>query len=628
MTPEQAIQDIQGNFEEQRFRMQERLDKQALQLSHGDYRAHTGDSTSSLGLSELSLSSNRSSKHLEMANRIAGTLVQQGAVSFKNDPQGLEAFEEAIANAISAEKSRRRAILETQDQPQLNTEGVVAEEVDEWGNSDQQDTDEYEDVHETAIVVPHPSSPSSTAPRPSSRIQSTSATYIPPQKRRDHAAATITPHPGDQRIDIIPDVRGDRKHRTLNDQDNQYAPLPSIVEAGRPDITTADTRHEGESRATPTGPDGYPQQTTYQFKNKGAAPQQGEVAAQPTPQMQQSPVVHDHGEQGETHRRGHRVEFADHVPEPISISMMQDYGMNYQQRFPDPQMGFLGEGNMSGSISMVHDGHISVVRRLAGENTPEGMFLDRKSREIRSLIKTELSRKVPGIRCPDGKVRAPKVPSPVYHHWCGDEDSNLFMQVLAGQLNYFAGNWITSDSHDDLRVNLLQQSITGRALIWYNDNVLKDRIRGVTRWKYADVVVAMYEHFVHPRLIEDREKSFRTIEYQFTRTEGIYDFYQKLYNACDEMVHPISESEFCRRLFDGLPAEIRQYLSDRNVDPNYCRPMGIVTAASQWEKAARIYWQSEARAAQVNKESNGTGGLVTKDGVQAGNRGSKSEGEE
>lgn len=568
----QALEDIRGNFSNFHEMVDRRIARQRDDNPERD-DIQLGDSASTIGMSDISCSSYSSEKHHRLATRVVELMDDQGALKKggRHEASARTQLRDSIAAILSDDKRRRQAA-----------------------------------VKELELI-----------------------------KQARASGANPPTHPGDKRIvegspiSIPPAVT------------KTYPPLPAIVEEGRPDpkppvdhikipIRTDDPLYAERVRLQ------LARMTMQANGARLAIPDQGIRFDGFTPYIVEpvgSPGRHRHPAD-DTEADVSRVHYqpmgpsvsqahieVDSVPQKTGNSGWGEYydgdnpyGTTVVTR---PRVGFSDPISGASTGPGYDVGRISVIRDLAGANTPEGEFLDQKSNELRELIQSELAKKIPGVTGPDGKVKPPKILTPTDNKYSGDEESRRFMQILMGQLAYFAGNWLTSDQHDSIRVHVLQQALTGRALGWYNDNVLRDRIRRSVTWKYADVVVALYEHFVHPRLIEDREKELDAIEYRFTETEGVYEFYQKMANACGEMIHPLSTSEFCKRLFDGLPIDIRRHLAEKRVDPNYCGAKAIVTEAARWEKSTRILRESENRMAKSRGSHLSNGRTTARIGVSS-----------
>ena len=182
----------------------------------------------------------------------------------------------------------------------------------------------------------------------------------------------------------------------------------------------------------------------------------------------------------------------------------------------------------------------------------------------------------------------------------------MFMQWLLGLLNYCACSWINRKEHDCVRVGVLQQALGGRALTWYNNHVLKDRIRGTAIWTFTDIIIAMYDHFIHPQLSVDREAEYKAVVYHHTKTEGIMEYYQSLCNKRDELVQPPSEVDFVKRFFNGLPLNMRHYIAERGIDPLYYNAPTILQVGFQYERLNTILQQLKVREVEVRRSYAGS----------------------
>lgn len=598
LTVGQTLGAMKESYRAQREAIQQRL---AHRANGSDDEIPLGGSASNFAGSMKSVSSIRSAKHRDYANRMIELLISKGAMKQPASTREREDLQAEIAEMITDEKrvniEAKEAIkgLET-PKTTVNREGVPGE---------------FPGV--------------STISRVYRTEPDVGRKYVPPQLRgANEESAQVT---DDQNPLVIQEEVGgttevmNSGERTgvqgildgLEDNDEVtsiHIPIPSKepgdAERVRNQILRMSEAAEGRiSQIEDQGIRFTRKLRPYNINTSGNMTGDGRKNNEgghgnrtrgPAPSVSQRDIQNQWNDETIHYGTGQDASMADNYNSAVPAQMNTVDG---DQVIVSRKVNFQDNKELSSASTMYRGGGISIVRELAGVNTPEGRFLERKTQELRTLIQTELARVVSGTKGPDGKVRAPKVLSPVDSKYAGTEDSARFMQILVGQLKYFAGNWMTGKEHDDLRVNIMEQSLTGRALKWYNDNVLKDRVKFMITWEYEDIVVAMYEHFIHPRLIEDREKDFNDIQYKFSGTEGIYEFHQRLKNASDEMVYPLSDAEFCKRMFDGLPEDMRFYLAERGVNPFYCSALGIVRVGSQWEKAVKILKQSEARIHKI-----------------------------
>ncbi|KAJ3525316.1 hypothetical protein NMY22_g10626 [Coprinellus aureogranulatus] len=241
------------------------------------------------------------------------------------------------------------------------------------------------------------------------------------------------------------------------------------------------------------------------------------------------------------------------------------------------------------------EGRRSMARDIRGE-TPEGQYLDQKHNEILRLCVDMLARPPTGVTGPDGKVRIPRVSSPTPYN--GDDLASEFFGWLMGLLTFFRGSFLTGDDHDELRLGEMEKALEGKALRWYRATIQKDRIRGKGAWSFESTLFAMYDHFVHPRLMAQREAEYERLAYN--KSTGIEAFYDDLCNARDELMEPPDPVSFNRRFFDALPERMRVYIAiECSCSPNWSTSEDILRAGLRHEQSRMIVKQSCLRQAGV-----------------------------
>ncbi|KAF5334140.1 hypothetical protein D9611_015019 [Ephemerocybe angulata] len=226
-------------------------------------------------------------------------------------------------------------------------------------------------------------------------------------------------------------------------------------------------------------------------------------------------------------------------------------------------------------------GRKSLARELAGQGTPAAEYMDRKHDEIRKLILSEFSRPLMGTTPPS--------------QYTGDGKTSQYMRWLMEFVRYLASNWMTGDDSDPIRVAELERAIGGKALDWYTDHVLRDRMEGEDLWSFEDIVIALYDQFVHPRLADEQEADYSAVE--FSEEKGIEDFYLELKSKARNLIEPPRRIDMCRRFFDGLPLYMRRHLTRLRLDPDHNDIRTILDAGYEWERSEKVMKNSMARAA-------------------------------
>jgi hypothetical protein len=141
-----------------------------------------------------------------------------------------------------------------------------------------------------------------------------------------------------------------------------------------------------------------------------------------------------------------------------------------------------------------------------------------------------------------------RVPNPEVYE--GQADIELFDNWLYAVLQWMKVNQIGGPEREQERITVLPCFLKGEAATWYNDNV--DGLGRKRRtWTFEDVVIGIYDRFLHKACIQEATVKYQKVRYNLKR--GVAAFYNDMQKAAARMVHPLDMHSFKSRLLFGLP---------------------------------------------------------------------------
>lgn len=165
---------------------------------------------------------------------------------------------------------------------------------------------------------------------------------------------------------------------------------------------------------------------------------------------------------------------------------------------------------------------------------------------------------------------------------------------LASVVAFMAVGQYGGPERDRERVLVLMEYLTGEAKKWYTRHVLHVN-RARQDWTFEDVIVGLYDRFVHPSTMQDAREDFRIAKYSAeTGVQGYYDTLRD--HAQDMMVYPDNYT-LIDTFLKGIPEYMRERLFDMEFSPEYHHIDDVVAAAKSIENAKKTAEQYRRRVA-------------------------------
>jgi hypothetical protein len=109
------------------------------------------------------------------------------------------------------------------------------------------------------------------------------------------------------------------------------------------------------------------------------------------------------------------------------------------------------------------------------------------------------------------------------------------------------------------RVLTTLEFLDGEARKWFHRHVVHIR-RSRLDWTFEDVIIGLYDRFVHPSTMQDARQDFLRAKY--TPDTGIQGYYDTLMDYAQNMVIYPDDYQIMEKFIRGIPADIREKIFD------------------------------------------------------------------
>lgn len=179
---------------------------------------------------------------------------------------------------------------------------------------------------------------------------------------------------------------------------------------------------------------------------------------------------------------------------------------------------------------------------------------------------------------PELKGLRAKLPEP----YGGNDDFDRFESWLQGLLRHFKLHRLTDQDRDGDRILVAGSCLKSRAERWFNHEVERPH-RMVRYWTFEDVVLGLYRAFVTTATTQQAVHKYAQIRY--SKEDGVHGFYRELLLWAGRLAQYPDPYSFRRRLFTGLPADIRLHVAlYKGVSAENSSMQDIVHHAREYEK--------------------------------------------
>lgn len=174
-------------------------------------------------------------------------------------------------------------------------------------------------------------------------------------------------------------------------------------------------------------------------------------------------------------------------------------------------------------------------------------------------------------------------------------------------------NWVTSlvllleasqyggADRDRERVIAIAEFLGGEAKLWYNRHVIHPN-RTQLAWTFEEVIVSLYDRFVHPSTMQDAREAFLASRYSPER--GVQGFFDTLQDHAQNMASYPDAHMVIETFLKGLPAVIREKLFELRLSPE-------VNTIDDFVSEAKAIEMSMKNAEHFRKRATTTSGRNT-----------------
>ncbi|GLB37195.1 putative DNA RNA polymerase [Lyophyllum shimeji] len=163
--------------------------------------------------------------------------------------------------------------------------------------------------------------------------------------------------------------------------------------------------------------------------------------------------------------------------------------------------------------------------------------------------------------------------------------TNLVVMMAASQYG--------GPERDIERVLMVNEFLDGEARKWYNRHVVSvNRTKG--DWTFEEVILGLYDRFVHPSTMQDARDDFNAVRYsEDTGVQGLYD---ALVDHAQNMAVDTSNWTFLDKFVRALPQDIRKALFKEGLSPEINTAEEFLALGLAYEAAAKTAAYYERRA--------------------------------
>ena len=106
--------------------------------------------------------------------------------------------------------------------------------------------------------------------------------------------------------------------------------------------------------------------------------------------------------------------------------------------------------------------------------------------------------------------------------------------------------------------------LRGRALSWYTDHIVLVTDNAML-WTFEEVVISLYDRFVHPSAMEDARQDLEQVEY--TPAKGVQGVYDKMLTHARNMAETPDNHTLVKSFLNALPADWWKQLFHQGLSP-------------------------------------------------------------
>ncbi|KAH9480931.1 hypothetical protein JR316_0007534 [Psilocybe cubensis] len=157
----------------------------------------------------------------------------------------------------------------------------------------------------------------------------------------------------------------------------------------------------------------------------------------------------------------------------------------------------------------------------------------------------------------------------------------------------FAIRQLGGNDMDTMRTKLIGEFLKGEAHNFYSRHVASPQ-RSKIKWTFKEVILGLYEHFVHPSSMQDAREGFKKAKYNHVK--GIQAFYNSLMEFAQNMYDWPDKYTILEKFMDGIPEDMKIHLlKDIGLSPEMNSITEFVGYAIRYEKRVKTltYYQKK-----------------------------------
>jgi hypothetical protein len=208
---------------------------------------------------------------------------------------------------------------------------------------------------------------------------------------------------------------------------------------------------------------------------------------------------------------------------------------------------------------------------------------------------------------PNIRMQAPK-------HYQGEPDIEKFESWLQQMLRWMQFYQQCGDELDERRVIMTGMLVDGPARVWYDD-VVEGTVQGTRKWKFREVIIGLYNRFIHESSIQSAADRFQKVRYD--PEKGLAAFSQELDRYAARMSSIPDAYTFKSQLMMGMPEAMLDHLLDKGINAEDSRLKDILEQGRVYEEGLKIKRRYADRHAALKRgTSNSTNNLLSKKTVR------------
>ena len=240
--------------------------------------------------------------------------------------------------------------------------------------------------------------------------------------------------------------------------------------------------------------------------------------------------------------------------------------MNRANAIPEPAYHFLGSQGIAAALNFHREGKVERLKNLIHKHLSVRIVLPKGAK----------------MNWSDGSSVSKYKGSQRFK----DLEDWLALLVIHLERTQYGGT-----NRDRERVLVVADFLRGQALSWYTDHVILATVNEES-WTFEEVVIGLYDRFVHPSAMEDARMEMEQVEYD--PTKGVQGVYDEMRAHARNMAEPPDNHTLVKSFLAALPGAWRKELFHQGLSPvmnQIPEFVGAAKALEMTERTAQLYEQ-------------------------------------